>query len=213
MHPLLLKAAFPTLEVMYSEDWKDYADMELPYVLERVLIADRGAADRNRGDWLTPWAPVAPRPAGELRKRQEAEDGLPTWAAPFVGFSVPEGWWTPVRAALLAHLGLPLEQVKRTKPVVTFVSMEDEPYEAGAHVRSEDHTLIVNGLRKLVRDGTIGEFHVVKSNGTKENWEARMTIISRTDVGSSRQCILRVYAHSCFILLDSSWCIWTQSRR
>lgn len=183
IHPMLLKAAFPTVEVMYSEDWQDFADMRLPYVLERVVIADRGAAERNRADWNIKWSPASRGQAGdELRKRQAVEDGLPPWAAPFVGFDVPEDWWKPVRASLLSYLGLPAAPAPKKKPVVTFVSMQDEPYEAGAHVRTEDHPGLVEGLEKLQREGVIAEFHVVRANGTKENWDARMEAIARTDI-------------------------------
>ena len=181
---MLLKAAFPTIEVIYSEDWQDFADMHVPYVLERVVVADRGAAERNRADWTSHWAPGSSR-AGvgdELRKRQATEDGLPAWAAPFVGFDAPENWWTPVRTALLSYLDLPAEPEKRSKPVVTFVSMQDEPYEAGAHVRTEDHPGLIEGLRKLQRDGVIGEFHVVRGNGTKESWDERMKAVVRSDI-------------------------------
>ncbi|EKM58001.1 uncharacterized protein PHACADRAFT_251949 [Phanerochaete carnosa HHB-10118-sp] len=184
LHPMLLKAAFPTIEVMYSEDWQDFADMQLPYVLERVVIADRGAAERNSADWTSKWAP-APSRAGasdELRKRQGAEDGLPAWAAPFVGFDVPEDWWAPVRAALLSYLGLPTEPEQKEKPVVTFVSMQEEPYEAGAHIRTEDHPELVDGLQKLQREGVISELHIVRANGTKENWDERMRAITRSDI-------------------------------
>jgi hypothetical protein len=178
---MLLKAAFPTIEVMYTEDWQDFADMHIPYVLERVVVADRGAAKRNSADWDTPWSPSAPSAhEGELRRRQ-AEDGLPAWAAPF-GFDMPAEWWAPARAALREYLGLPAEQARKGKPVVTFVSMREEPYEAGAHLRTEDHPGLVEGLRKLEKEGVIAEFNTVRGNGTRENWEERMKVILRTDV-------------------------------
>lgn len=179
---MLFKAAFPTLEVVYAEDFKDFADMQLPYVFERLVIADRGAAERHRDDWTSRWTPGSARTGvdDELRRRQEGEDGLPAWAAPFVGLDAPEGWWAPVRASLLRYLGE--EPQARKKPVVTLVSMQEEPYEAGAHIRTEDHPVLVEGLRKLEREGVIGEVNIVKGNGTKENWDERMKIISRTDV-------------------------------
>ena len=180
---MLLKAAFPTIEVMYEEDWKDYADMQLPYVFERIIVADRGAAERNSADWDSPWSPPS-RPPKDLRKRQ-IEDGLPAWVAPF-GFDIPDGWWTPARASLREYLGLPAEQQRKGKPVVTFVSMQEEPYEAGAHIRTEDHPDLVAGLSKMQRDGVIAEFHTVRANGTKEDWEERMKIILRTDVSVAR---------------------------
>ena len=197
MHPMLLKAAFPTIELMYSEDWKDYADMHIPFVLERVVLADRGAAERNREDWTLRWSPELARPGvgvgDELRKRQGSEDGLPAWAAPVVGFDVPEGWWTPVRQAVTSYLGVPAEREKRRKPVVTFVSMQEEPYEAGAHIRTEDHPELVDGLRKLERDGVISEFHILRGNGSKEVWDERLKIVSKTDVSAQAAALRLVY--------------------
>ncbi|GJE94842.1 hypothetical protein PsYK624_110180 [Phanerochaete sordida] len=183
IHPMLLKAAFPTIELMYSEDWQDFSDMHLPYVLERVVIADRGAAERNRPDWAAHWRPPPPRggASGELRKRQAVEDGLPAWAAPFVGLDAPEEWWAPVRAALLSYLGAPAPRTRKG-PVATLVSMEDEPYEAGAHVRTEDFPGLVAGLEQLVREGVLGALHVVRANGTRENWDARMRAVVDSDI-------------------------------
>ncbi|KAJ3882812.1 hypothetical protein F5051DRAFT_244319 [Lentinula edodes] len=43
IHPLLLKIALPHMPgVWYKEDWDDYMGMEVPYVLERVVIGDYG---------------------------------------------------------------------------------------------------------------------------------------------------------------------------
>lgn len=176
---------------MYEEDWLEYANMHIPYLFERILVVDRGAAQRNRDSWSTRWIPMLNTHDGgdELRKRQEPakldQDHLPPWGAPFVGFDAPERWWAPARAAMLSYLGLPSDvenTTRKTKPVVTLVSMEEEPYEAGAHIRTEDFPELVTGLRKFERDGVIGEFHVIKSNGTKEPWEERMKIMTRTDV-------------------------------
>ena len=135
----------------------------------------------------------------ELRKRQLDlaelnQEGLPAWVAPFIGFDAPERFWAPARAALLSYIGLPSDaesvSTKRRKPVVTFVSMADEPYEAGAHIRTEDYPDLVAGLEKLAKQGIVSEFHIVKNNGTKESWEERMKIITRTDVSPpSLDCI------------------------
>ncbi|KAI0701364.1 hypothetical protein BC835DRAFT_1323799 [Cytidiella melzeri] len=195
IHANIIKAVLPTMTLMYQEEWADYADMHLPYLFERVVIVDRAAANAGRESWMTRWQPMLDTHSGsigdELRKRQLDlaelnQEGLPSWAAPFVGFDAPEHWWAPTRAALLSYIGLPSEaesgSVTRKKPVVTFVSMEDEPYEAGGHVRTEDYPELIAGLEQLAKQGVISEFHVVKSNGTKESWEERMKVITRTDV-------------------------------
>ncbi|KAG1876334.1 hypothetical protein F4604DRAFT_2006644 [Suillus subluteus] len=46
-HPYLPKAAFPSLGLMYKEDWEDYALMEVPFVFERLVVADFRAAARS----------------------------------------------------------------------------------------------------------------------------------------------------------------------
>lgn len=174
---------------MYEESWQDYANMNIPYLFDRVLLVDRGAAERNRAYWSTRWIPMLnTHGADGLRKRQQPKlnmDDLPSWGAPFVGLDAPERWWAPVRAAMLAYLGLPADSEnteKRSKPVVTVVSMAEEPYEAGGHIRNEHFPSLIEGLENLAKDGVISELHVVKGNGTKENWEERMKIMTRTDV-------------------------------
>lgn len=178
--------------ILYSENWKDYADMHVPFVFDRVVVSDRGAAERGRTEWAQHWdAPVARDDVDyDLRKRQELapelEEGLPAWAAPFVGLSVPGDWWAPAREALRSYLGLPIDPppVSRgTKPVLTYVSMADEPWTArDARVRDEDHPALVEGLLSLQKEGVLSEVHIVRGNGSRDIWEDRMSAISRSQV-------------------------------
>ncbi|GLB42016.1 putative protein of unknown function (DUF563) [Lyophyllum shimeji] len=46
-HPFTLKAAFPSLTVMYLEDWEDYHKLPVPFVIERIVVADREAAEAS----------------------------------------------------------------------------------------------------------------------------------------------------------------------
>ncbi|KIK56611.1 hypothetical protein GYMLUDRAFT_61873 [Collybiopsis luxurians FD-317 M1] len=39
-HPFLTKIAFPHMGITYKEDWEDYMGMEVPYVIQRLVIAD-----------------------------------------------------------------------------------------------------------------------------------------------------------------------------
>ncbi|KAJ4473062.1 hypothetical protein J3R30DRAFT_759933 [Lentinula aciculospora] len=65
IHPLLLKIALPhTPGVWYKEEWDDYMGMEVPYVLESVVLGDYGVdgieallQQRSQGsrDW---WEPI-----------------------------------------------------------------------------------------------------------------------------------------------------------
>ncbi len=115
---------FPTVGILYAEDWKDYADMQIPFLLERVLLVDRGAAERGRSEWGEKWSDSSEYDSSndELRKRQAVEDGLPVWAAPFVAFDVSSGWFEPVRSALRSYLRLPAESTqKKRKPELTYL--------------------------------------------------------------------------------------------
>ncbi len=204
LHPSLLHAVFPTLGISYSEDWKDFAQIEVPYLLDRVIIADSGAAERGRQNWTAGWEPPKTTKAEhgvELRRRElieradEVEDSLPIWAAPFVGLKAPEGWWLPARAALLSYLRLPPDSPggdsgtrgeKKSKgsdaPVLTYVSMQDEPSGAGPRLNSDTHDALVQGLHNLQADGVLSEVHIVRGNGTSEVWEDRMKAIARSGV-------------------------------
>ncbi|PBK59818.1 hypothetical protein ARMSODRAFT_1027109 [Armillaria solidipes] len=44
-HPFLVKAAFPQMTVMFDQDWMDYHFMEVPYVVERMVIVDRNSGN------------------------------------------------------------------------------------------------------------------------------------------------------------------------
>lgn len=243
--------------IQYAEDFRDYVNLHVPYVYERIIVADSGAAERGRDQWTVGWVPPPSRKAsaGELRRRDGDEDheteielevngnelevevekdgvevevetqdgkeyeleltkraadgdddkdqiGKPVWASPFVGLSLPEGWWTPVREALLSYLRLPSDlssltsspsssssssasKKSKKKPVLTYVSMQMESAVAGAKLRSEDHLALVRGLRKLEIDGVLGGVNLVRGNGSTEVWEERMRGIVESSVSLS----------------------------
>ncbi|KAL1949057.1 hypothetical protein VTO73DRAFT_10863 [Trametes versicolor] len=199
-HPLLPKVVLPTLAAWYQEDWQDFADMHVPFLLERVVIADRGAAERGRASWI-PAADAAR--VDEMSKRAPpTAETAPAWAAPFIGLSAPETWWTPVRTALLRYLhladfagagdassssgslwGLTKKQPAR-KPIVSYVSMQDAPAGAGPRLSGEDHERLVRGLKALEQQGVLGEVHVLKGNGSvpATEWAERMSAIARSTI-------------------------------
>ncbi|KAI0918760.1 hypothetical protein AcV7_006903 [Taiwanofungus camphoratus] len=205
IHPLLSKAMLPTAGVWYSEDWQDLADMSVPWLFDRVVIADRGAADRGRERWSAGWSPPG-KPAGigagaEFKKRAEGDEGMPSWAAPFVGLEARNNWWTPMRAALLRYLKITESQAGPSntrfkwgrkskssfkKPVITYISMQSEPLGAGPRLWDEDHDALVAGLRGLEREGLVSEMHIVRGNGSLDvhawEWEERMKAIARSDI-------------------------------
>ncbi|KAI0077397.1 hypothetical protein K474DRAFT_1707415 [Panus rudis PR-1116 ss-1] len=211
LHPHMLKAVFPTMGILYAEDWLDFGGMEVPYMLERTIVADSGAAERGRDQWTVGWVPPPKKPGSdELRKRSEQDEtpsssstelkradddddqtGKPVWAAPFVGFKIPEGWWSPVRQSLLSYLRLPPDSSissegkrkgQKQKPILTYVSMQLEPAAAGPRLRTEDHAALLRGLRKLEIEGVLGGVHVVRGNGSVEVWEQRMNAIAQSKI-------------------------------
>ena len=55
-----MKALFPTTGIQYAEDFQDYVDLHVPYLFDRVVLADSGAAERGREQWTVGWvAPVS----------------------------------------------------------------------------------------------------------------------------------------------------------
>lgn len=199
IHPLLQKAALPTLGIWYTEDWQDFVDMNAPWVFDRVIIADRGAATWGRDLWMRGWSPAG----SDLATRADGDENKPAWAAPFVGLRMKPGWWTPVRNSLLTYLRL-LElqgaaskgsfwgKPAAPKPAVTYVSMQDEPVGAGARLNDEDHAALVAGLQGLQREGVISEVHIVKGNGSVGvhgwEWADRMSAIARSSVSDRAGC-------------------------
>ena len=199
IHPLLQKTALPTLGIWYTEDWQDLVDMNAPWVFDRVIIADRGAAARGRDLWMRGWSPAG----SDLATRADGDENKPAWAAPFIGLRMKPGWWTPVRNSLLTYLRLPELQGAASKgsfwskpaapkPVVTYVSMQDEPAGAGARLSDEDHAALVAGLQGLQREGVISEVHVVKGNGSVGvhgwEWTDRMSSIAKSSVSVEVSC-------------------------
>ena len=46
-HPMLPKAAFSTLGLMYAKDWADYGLLYVPFLLKWVVVADQGVVGAN----------------------------------------------------------------------------------------------------------------------------------------------------------------------
>jgi hypothetical protein len=120
----LQKSLLPSTGIMYHHDWSDLHESEVPYVLERVVIADYHAATRA-----------------------SSQDKLPYWSAPFKDLEGSKNWWEPLRSALLRVIHV---VEKSDEVVVTYVSRQD--VESGPTLKPEDHNVLVNELEKLARD-------------------------------------------------------------
>jgi hypothetical protein len=123
-HPYLTKVAFPGLGVMYKEDWNDYQSMQVPFVLERVVIADRGAA-------------------------AEASSQRPVFAGLFEDFEASAHWFEPIRKTLALSLDVEDGLERERKRVVTYLSAQDES--PGLILREDDHNALVDALKKMGR--------------------------------------------------------------
>ncbi|KJA13016.1 hypothetical protein HYPSUDRAFT_152040 [Hypholoma sublateritium FD-334 SS-4] len=91
-HPYTAKAAFPFLSVMYKQDWEDYHAMTVPFIFERLVIADRSAA---------------------------VKAGQPAYASA-LSLESSTHWWEPVRKNMAQYLG-EYEVKKRSKKDITYI--------------------------------------------------------------------------------------------
>jgi hypothetical protein len=155
---LAAKAAFPTLAIMHREDWNDFAQMQIPFVLERVVVADRSAAARVSGS-------------------------QPVFSPPFQDMVASKHWWQPVRRLMLGFLQLPDESKSKsaaatevTKPVVTYFSTQGKG--SGPRLKDEDHNLLVKTLKTFQRTSGY-EVNIVSANAP---WMDRMKILVRSTV-------------------------------
>ena len=156
-HPYLAKAAFPQLGMQYFEDWNDYHEMEVPFVFERIVIADRSATE------------------GAI------VEGQPIYSPAFSLEGGSSHWWEPVRTTLATHLGQ--HEIKpNARKVVTYIHTQAESQ--GANLSDEDHVLISGALDKMAR--TYGyEVHVVSTQTNQTDWVTKMTAIVKSTVSCS----------------------------
>ncbi|KAI6043916.1 hypothetical protein EDC04DRAFT_2646133 [Pisolithus marmoratus] len=133
-HPYLPKAAFPTLGLMFQEDWDDFASMQAPFLLRRVVVSDSGAA-------------------------RHYKDDIPPFAVPLVQLPASQHWWEPIRRNVAAFLGVEHE-VKRIGSktvIITYLSRQDDP--DGPKLRESDHDALVDMLDKLGKNYVVNVVH------------------------------------------------------
>jgi hypothetical protein len=143
---------------MYREDWNDFAEMYIPFLLERVVVADRGAAARTRGS-------------------------QPVFSPPFEDMGASKDWWEPVRRRVTGFLQIPDESSRKSaeaatimKPVVAYFSTQEKG--SGPKLRDEDHLQLVKALNDFHR--SYGhEVNVVPADA---RWTDRMRILVRSTV-------------------------------
>jgi len=119
-HPYLAKAAFPHLTMQYFEDWEDYQKLEVPFVFERLVVADRGIGTKAAKAGEPPYSPTSL-------------------------LDLSENWWEPVRKSVAQFLD-GYEFSPKAKRVLTYLHSQSEQ---GPKLSSEDHKALVKALQKL----------------------------------------------------------------
>ena len=160
----VLRGAFPAITYEFSEDWEDRAAMDMPFVFERVVLADRAAASN-----------------GPFHAK--------TWRTASEAFTLrgSRHWWTPIRANVLRFSGLPLEWIfgpglsghsedERERFVITYVSRQKW---GRRMLRSEDHDALVKELHWL-RDRYGYEVNIVDMD--KMSRAEQLRLAGRTTV-------------------------------
>ncbi|THH13806.1 hypothetical protein EW146_g6452 [Bondarzewia mesenterica] len=126
-HPFTIKAAYPSLAgALFAEDFDDFKGLDIPMLLDRVVIADRGAATRHG----------------------VAAD---SWAGPFTALRAPQTWFDGVRNNLARYFGEG-EEKSRGKKEVTYL-VQQSYVGSGARLRTEDHEALLKELKGLQRSG------------------------------------------------------------
>ncbi len=171
--PETLKAAYPSLAgAQFEEDFKDFIDIGIPVVLDRVVVSDRGAA-RHSG----------------------LQPGMPAWSPPFTALRTSEDWFEPVRRPL-AQLVLGEDESavsdSTTTPsagthAVTYLSRQGSA--DGGRLLASDHEALSEGLQNLARTGV--KVYTVDESAS---WTERMSALAQSTV-SLPPCISKLVVY------------------
>lgn len=138
--------------MMYKEDWEDYHKLGVPFVFERLVVADRSAA------------------ATALEK------GQPVYA-PCMLLETSENWWEPVRKNLAQYLG-EYDVKPKAKTVITYLHSQDA---RSPKLSGDDHEDLVKGLQNFGKKSGY-EINVVSTETFETDWPTRMTAITKSSV-------------------------------
>jgi len=128
--------------------------MEIPFVFERLVIADRSATES---------AIVA---------------GQPVYSPAFGLEGGSSHWWEPVRINLATYLG-EHENKPKAKKVVTYIHTQADSQ--GAKLSDRDHESISRALNQMGRKYGY-EVHVVSTQTTETDWVTKMTAVVKSSV-------------------------------
>ncbi|KAG6832018.1 hypothetical protein H0H92_006054 [Tricholoma furcatifolium] len=136
MNEWVIRSAFPSVVMEFKDDWRDRAEMERPFVFDRVVLADRSASMRSHN-------------FARFGRSASASFGIPGSAH----------WWNTLRNNAIQFTGLPIDAGAGTtsNPVITYISRQ----EWGRRMLiQEHHEQLVEELYKL-RDKYGFEVNVV----------------------------------------------------
>jgi hypothetical protein len=106
--------------MQYFEDWEDYQKLEIPFVFERLVVADREIGTKAAKEGEPPYSPTSL-------------------------LDLSENWWEPVRKSVAQFLD-GYEFSPKAKRVLTYLHSQSEQ---GPKLSSEDHQALVKALNKL----------------------------------------------------------------
>jgi hypothetical protein len=142
---------------MYFEDFNDYAQMEVPFVFERLVVADRLAASNA------------------------LDHSEPTFSPPFELQTSSEFWLEPIRRSLEAFFDFDSGSVVGKKKVMTYIVTQDNDDEKSAKLMKKDHEKLVSGLKRMERNMGC-EVHIIYDDTARTTWMERMGAILRSSV-------------------------------
>ncbi|KAF8531606.1 hypothetical protein JB92DRAFT_3086545 [Gautieria morchelliformis] len=121
MNQWVTRGSFPSVSLEFQEDWVDRASMAHPFLLERVVFADRAAADHN--------------PSVRLLLRSNAEL-----------FKLPGSphWWSTIRNNLIDFAGG--DPQEHSRKVITYISRQGW---GRRMLLPQDHDRLVKALEGL----------------------------------------------------------------
>ncbi|KAJ6584674.1 hypothetical protein B0H19DRAFT_1206422 [Mycena capillaripes] len=125
MNQLVLRSTFPEVTMEFRDDWDDRVKMGVPFVFERVILADRSAAMR----------------AYNFQRYQR------TAAVPFA-LPGSVNWWMTIRNNVVQFAGMDLNDGRSTtaRPVITYISRQ--PWGRRTLIEA-DHEQLVKELYRL----------------------------------------------------------------
>jgi hypothetical protein len=154
--PQMLKAAYPSLVgVQFAEDFDDFAKIGVPFIFDRLVIADRTASQR----------------AGLI-------SGVPPWARPFTALRAGEDWFESVRRTLAEYFGAEDSVGASGAGAHTITYLSRQGSVEGERLRTADHAALLDALQKLARTNGV-KIHVIDENAS---WSERMHAIIQSTV-------------------------------